>query len=136
MIIDLDYKQIVLDEENGISVEMKAVDAKSYSLLVKQMRSIFNIQNSVDITSELGQIEMGMAQLESPELIEISKGILPKFCKNLKGIQLKENNSLREATIDDLTTSGSGMTLCIRIITELFTLSSTTNMEADKVKKQ
>jgi len=135
MLIDLDYKTVTIDEDNGITIDMKPVDSGSYGMLVKQMRSIFKIQQNLG-DSENAQVEMGMAQLESPELIEVSTNILPKYCSNLKGIQIKENNSTREATIEDLIKTSAGLTLCIRIISELFAISTASEKDAEEVKKQ
>lgn len=136
MLFDLDYKKVTLNEEAGITLEIKAVDAKNYSLLVKQMRSILKLQSEVDLTTQLGQVEVGLSQLEDPELVELCKNIFPVYCQNLTGIEIKENGSTRPALIEDLYRTSQGLTLCIQIISELFTLSTSTAEEQEEVKKQ
>ena len=104
MLIDLDYKQISLsdDEQNPITIELKSVSAADYHLLIKIIKNVFDTQKATDITTDTGKAEMGIAQLENPELVEIAKNLFPKYTRNLKGIQIKREGSVVEATVEDL----------------------------------
>ena len=131
MLINLDYKKIVLieaSEESEVSIEIKSLNTKNYNTIVKYFAKNSATQdnkNSLDM----------LANLSDDELLNIAKEIFPNYTRNLKGIEIQKENSVVNATIEDLYTQAPLVALCSVIITKLIENSTVNASNAEEAKE-
>ena len=130
MLLIVDYQKVEFEE--GFSVEMKPLDVVSYQAVTKLLSAI---QPSSTMASEEMAI-YGFEQMSNELLTQVANKVIPAHCRNLTGIQIKEEGSIRDATIDDIIAQGAFIQIAFSIITRLFSMSTLSAQEEEAVKKQ
>jgi len=130
MKIELNWKQFKLEE--GVSIMLKPLSTEAYQTLL----GTFNFGDSFEMTDEKkNQIAMQFNPLTNPKIVDIIKQILPNHSKDLVGIIIAENNTERNATIEDLVTIPQLTIMAVNILSELMQMSTVSGGEREEVKK-
>ena len=82
------------------------------------------------------QIESGFKSLGDEELSKAIEKIVPKHCSNLKGIQKKQNGSIEEATVSDMVEHGASVSFFLPVLIQLLNITSVSQEDQTKLKKQ
>lgn len=123
----LDYQK--LEIASGITIEAKSLEYADYQHLARFTMSLVEASKS-DEPKEV----LGLKQLSNEDLMEVGRSVIPKYCRNLKGIEVEQEGTERLATIEDLTTYGAFSPIIIAVLTKLFEIS--TIKEKEDLKKQ
>ena len=125
MLLNLDYTVFEIPETD-ITIEIKPLSVEAY-------QGILSIMAKMNLSGDA--VESGLEQMSSPEILKLASELIPKFTRNLKGISIRENGSVIDATIEDLLKHGALLQICFTVIMQLFSISSITKEETSKVKK-
>jgi len=132
MLLKLGWEKFEL--ENGISIELKPLDSASYQKVLSLINSLKKANS--DSMNELELQEFGLDQISNPELLEIAQDIIPKNSRDLKGIQIEnEDDEIINAKVEDLFNVGALIHLILPILFELFHRSSLQKEESEELKK-
>jgi len=129
MFVNLDYQEFEVQE--GITMEIKSLDTLSYQRVMGFL-SGGGFDQSVDAKIRAEKLQKSFS---SPEIYELLKDLLPKHCRNLKGLNLRVDGVERIATIDDIVSHGVFLTMCVNIMVKIFTNSAISKGEEDVIKK-
>jgi len=127
MLINLDYIKCDLETFEGVSISLKPLDVQSYQKLIK-------LVSSMGILSET-DIDFSIENFSKPDLLKISKELIPKFSENLAGIQIQQDGEEREAVVEDLFNHSALLPLNLTILFKLFTLSQISADDVVETKK-
>lgn len=126
MIFCLDYETFKIDDES--SVDIRPLEVGDFQDLLQYVGKV-NSEKSDDLET------MGIKRMADKELSTLSQSIIPKYCQNLQGINIKESGTTRPAAIEDMLKYGMFTGTCLRILTALLNLSSLSEAEEKTVKK-
>lgn len=129
MLISFDYETFELQE--GVSIDIKPLDKQSYQLLI---RLLSKMQLSGTESNE--QIESGFRSLGDEQLSKAIEQIIPKNCKNLRGIQKKQNGAVEDASIEDLISHGSSISFFLPVLIQMLNITSISSEDQKTLKKQ
>lgn len=127
MLLNLDYEQINFPSIEGATIEIKPLDVQTFQKIIpiiKETNSSDNVQ------------EVGLTQMSSPKMIKLINDTLPRFTRNLQGVQVKKNNEVSEASIQDLMQVGSMLPNLFALLMKLVTFSQLTEEQEKKVENQ
>ena len=127
MLLNLDYQ--VIDVIEDVTIEAKSLEVKDFQSLARFTSSVM-ATNSNDKTPE----HSGLEKLSDEKLVEIAKEIIPKYCRNIKGISLVQEGTERPATIEDIVTFGAFTPIIVNILTKLLIISTINKKQ--ELKKQ
>lgn len=126
MILNLDYTEVTLSE--GVTVEVKPMSVGDYQHVLKFLMQVSALEKSgKDAT------EVAIESLSNENASQLCQSLLPAYAKNLKGIEINENGSKREAVCEDLLKYGGLSVLLIPFITQLFNVSGV--KDGEELKK-
>lgn len=131
MYIDLDYRLFELDE--GVKLHIKPMEHGDYLKTIGFMKLLAPGEESVE-NQNAANFER-MEKLFDEKTKNLIANLIPKYCKDLQGLELKIDGEKRTATVDDLVNMHVFIKLCMNIITELFKISSIGEKEAKELKK-
>lgn len=128
MYVNLDYQEFELGD--GATIEVRPLDSDAYQKLLT-----FMTQSSV--TEDMSHEDMSTAtkNLTNPDFINLIAEILPGHCRNITGVNIRQDGIERNATIEDLMSIGAFFTTRINIVMRLFNISTLTEQEETDVKK-
>lgn len=131
MLFDISEKVISIkdddDKESGATVKVKPLSVIDYQRLLTVVKTFNSFSEK---KSEAEAAIDGLDKLSDEKVGAIIKHILPKYCYDLKGIDVRvdvENDQkVRAATIQDLVDYGAFYGVSFRILIELITISTAT----------
>ena len=104
MIFDISEKVIELKDDegkgNGVTIKVKPLNVADYQKLVTVIRAVATFESADK--SEAEQAVSGLEKLSDEKVSTIIMELLPKYCSDLTGIELKDNDKSRPATIKDV----------------------------------
>ena len=127
MKLSLDYKVQPLME--GVSIEMKSMENQDYQQVLKLMGILMPGDNDSENREER------VKRLSQTILAEVMSKVIPKYCRNLVGLEIEENGKDRPATIEEFSTLGGFFMLAVQTLTLLFNASQLNTAQVDAVKK-
>ncbi len=163
MLIILDYQKFGIPGIEGATIMVRPLEVLDYQRLVRftskaiKAETTANPQLIDDLQEIVSYMPDGPARKELNDLITevkksvsdadnlermadedisfLSKEIIPKYCKDLTGIEFQIDGARKNATVEDLILYGSFIIPCYTILTHLLTLSSMTPAEESDLKK-
>ena len=127
LIINLDSRREILD---GIEFDIKPLNQAG-------LEKLGNFANKNMKTADGEMQSAGLQLISNPDLDKILLDIVPDHIKMIGSFQIKENDALRNGTLEDIFTidSGAFLTLKTKLIGALMTGSTLTDKEIDESKK-
>ena len=122
MKINLDKKTVTLMDDVTIDVNFMASEDYQKIFRIFTSQGIDNDDSSKMIANE--------------ELLNVGREIIPKYCSNLKGVQVEECGKCRDANVDDLVNIGGLLQFVPLTLAQLFSASSMTQTDKEDLKKQ
>lgn len=136
MLVSLGYKKMELQQ--GVTIMVKQLNVEAYQKLISVISTFAKSQNE-DMTEQQVMLN-GLEQMSNTEVVRIAKEIIPAHCKDLEGIDLEDDSDgetkIRTATVSDLFEIGALLPFVVAIIFELFRISSISEDDTKKLKKQ
>lgn len=134
MLFDISEKILQIKDEDGketgATVKMKPLSVGDYQKLLTVVKSFANF-NTEGKTESQAAID-GLERLSDDKVAGVIKEMLPKYCYDLAGIEVKDSNGVRNATIEDVITYGAFYSVAFKILIELITVSTATDDDKKK----
>ncbi|MAE81164.1 MAG: hypothetical protein CMB80_00405 [Flammeovirgaceae bacterium] len=122
---DLEEISEVIQEKES----QKKISPSTSEILLEKINTITkSARSSINESSNL-------ERMGDEEVSKLSLDIIPRYCKDLVGIEFQIDGAKRNATVDDLVKYGAFLTICFTILTHLLTMSSMTQPEEIELKK-
>lgn len=115
------------DIPTGVFVEVKAMDFQT----TQRVMTLFKEFKQGVPAHE--QIQAANPMMH-PELVPIMKDTLPKYVRNVTGLQLQTDEGVRDAVIEDFIQHGQLLLYAVQILLRLFAISNVGGEERGVVK--
>ena len=134
MLFDISEKIINIKNEDGTdsgaTVKVKPLNVGDYQRLITLIKS-FAVDDSTEKSESQAAID-GLDKLSDEKVSGIIKELLPKYCYDLKGVEVRDESGIRNATMDDFEKYGALYALGFKLLIELITVSTSSGDDKKK----
>ena len=121
-------------EDSTFQIDLAPLETQDFQKLLKFIAST---SEKKEMTEEQSA-QAGLEKMSDDKLKKIFSEYLPKYCKNIQGIDIvinKEPKETRPASIGDILKYGIFFTYAFNILLKLFSISSLAKEEEMAIKK-
>ena len=126
MKLKLGYRKI---DFGGFSIYAQPLNVKDYQRLARFMSTTFKMTQGEGSFS-------GLDPITQEDLVDILKELLPKSCRSIEGIEIDDGETTRPADVKDIWEQSGLLQVGFQALTQLLTISSLTDSDADALKKE
>jgi len=137
----LEYRQVQLMGEDkkllDVFVDMKPLEIKDFQKVFNFLEGLNPPQDKKSKDKKDLQAS-GIAVVSNEKMQTLLEDILPRYCQNIRGIEIvvnKEKGEKRAATTEDLTKYAVFLSYALKMLIQLFTISSVSETEEQVLKK-
>ena len=129
MLLDLDYRTVGLSLGPQVTLELRPLELGAYHDVVRVLAPVLTEVGAPDDPALNGR---RLQLLAGEDVRRVAESVIPPHARNLSGVNLREQGSVRPATVEDLVRYGAFTRACLDVLLALLDASRLTPDDAGK----